>query len=61
MTKSANLKIMFKILDYDNDGSISMEDLNDVFCTYSGRNISAHLWNEFLQEANCTDDGSISS
>lgn len=54
------MKIAFQILDYNNDGKISIEDFNDIFCSYTGQKMNSDVWNELLKEADHNGDGVIS-
>ena len=54
------MKIAFQILDYNNDGKISIEDFNDIFCSYTGQKMNSDVWNELLKEADHNNDGVIS-
>ena len=60
ITSAENVKIAFQILDYNNDGKISIDDFNDIFCSYSGMKINSEVWNELLKEADHNRDGVIS-
>ena len=60
ITSAENVKMAFQILDYNNDGQISIEDFNDIFCSYTGQKMNSDVWNELLKEADHNGDGVIS-
>ena len=60
MTSSENVKIAFNILDANNDGKISLEDFNDIFCSYAGNKMNSEVWEQLLKEADYNGDGVIS-
>ena len=60
ITSAENVKVAFQILDYNNDGQISIEDFNDIFCSYSGNKMNSEVWKELLKEADHNGDGVIS-
>jgi Ca2+-binding EF-hand superfamily protein len=54
------VKKAFKILDNDHDGKISVQDFNDIFCSYGGARMNSEIWSELLKEADRGGDGFIS-
>jgi len=60
ITTAENVKVAFNILDYNRDGKISIEDFNDIFCSYGGRKMNSEVWQELLKEADANRDGVIS-
>lgn len=40
ITNRDEINIAFQILDTNKDGQISLEDLNDLFCSYGGNRIN---------------------
>ena len=55
-----DVKIAFKLMDADNDGKISLIDLDDIFCSYGGAKITSTIWAQLLNEADQGGDGAIS-
>ena len=60
LKNKADVKVAFKILDADNDGKISLADLNDIFCSYGGAKITSSIWQQLLNEADRNCDGVVS-
>lgn len=54
-----DIKKAFKVLDYNKDGVISLEDFDDLFNSYGGAVIDAQMWEDLLAEADKNDDGMI--
>ena len=54
------MKTAFKILDVNGDGRISLEDFNDLFCSYGGMRLNTELWDMLLREADMNHDGAVS-
>jgi len=52
-----DVKTAFKLLDTNQDGQISLEDLDDIFCSYGGAKITSTVWNQLLKEADHNKDG----
>ena len=50
LQSAENVKIAFQILDYNRDGKISLEDFNDIFCSYGGNKMNSEIWHELLKE-----------
>jgi Ca2+-binding EF-hand superfamily protein len=44
LKNKADVKAAFSILDADNDGKISLNDLDDIFCSYGGAKITSTIW-----------------
>ena len=55
-----DVKVAFRILDNDNDGKISLQDLDDIFCSYGGAKITSSIWEQLLNEADRNCDGVVS-
>jgi len=55
-----DVKVAFKLLDADNDGKISLNDLDDIFCSYGGAKMTSQIWTQLLKEADHNQDGVVS-
>ena len=44
LNNKEDVKVAFKILDADNDGKISLGDLDDIFSSYGGAKITSQIW-----------------
>ena len=55
-----DVKMAFRLLDVDNDGKISLDDLDDIFCSYAGAKMTSTVWNDLLKEADLDRDGVVS-
>lgn len=60
LMNQGDVKIAFNILDENNDGQISLEDFNDIFCSYGGAKMDNDVWQQLLQEADRNYDGAVS-
>ena len=47
-------------MDNDHDGKISVQDFNDIFCSYGGARMNSGIWQELLREADRNGDGVVS-
>ena len=52
-----NLQFAFKMFDSDKNGSISKEELRQIFETQESKD--EELWNEIFQEVDADGDGAI--
>lgn len=50
----------FTILDTNKDGTIGLDDFEDLFNSYGGAKIDLTLWNQLLEEADNNGDGVVS-
>ena len=55
-----DVKIAFNILDENGDGQISIQDFNDIFCSYGGAKMNKNVWKQLLSEADRNCDGTVS-
>ena len=55
-----DVKIAFNILDAGGDGQISIQDFNDIFCSYGGAKMNKNVWKQLLSEADKNCDGTVS-
>jgi Ca2+-binding EF-hand superfamily protein len=54
-----DIKTAFKLLDTNKDGSITIDDFNELFNSYGGAKMDDELWNCLLKEADKNGDGII--
>ena len=47
-------------MDVNGDGRISLEDFNNLFCSYNGAKMDTDIWEELLREADRNGDGAVS-
>ena len=50
----------FRILDTNKDGTITLEDFDDLFNSYGGSKMDNDVWNNLLAEADKNRDGKVS-
>mmetsp|Transcript_38976 Transcript_38976/g.59261 ORF Transcript_38976/g.59261 Transcript_38976/m.59261 type:complete len:153 (+) Transcript_38976:458-916(+) len=55
-----DVKIAFRILDTNGDGTISLDDFDDLFNSYGGAKMDNEVWENLLQEADKNGDGVVS-
>jgi Ca2+-binding EF-hand superfamily protein len=55
-----DVAVAFKILDANKDGKISIDDFDDLFCSYGGAKMDKDLWEQLLVEADMNGDGVVS-
>ena len=60
LRNETDLKVAFKILDTNKDGTISLDDFDDLFNSYGGAKMDNDIWENLLAEADQNDDGIIS-
>ena len=60
LKNETDLKVAFKILDTNKDGTISLDDFDDLFNSYGGAKMDNDVWENLLAEADQNDDGIIS-
>jgi len=44
ITSKDDVKIAFQILDANKDGKISLDDFDDLFCSYGGAKMDKDVW-----------------
>ena len=54
------MKIAFRILDTNKDGTISLDDFDDLFNSYGGAKMDNEVWDQLLMEADKNRDGVVS-
>lgn len=47
-------------MDTNKDGTISLEDFDDLFNSYGGAKMDTEIWNNLLAEADKNGDGVVS-
>ena len=47
-------------MDVNKDGKISLEDFDELFCSYGGAKMDSDIWHELLKEADKNKDGVVS-
>ena len=60
LQNQADVKIAFRILDTNKDGTISLDDFDDLFNSYGGARMDNELWEQLLDEADKNKDGVVS-
>ena len=50
----------FRMLDYNGDGVISLDDFENLFNSYGGARMNTKIWNNLLMEADKNGDGTVS-
>ena len=55
-----DVKIAFRILDTNKDGTISLDDFDDLFNSYGGARMENDTWEMLLMEADKNGDGVVS-
>ena len=55
-----DVRVAFKILDVNKDGKISLEDFDELFCSYGGAKMDNDVWEQLLKEADYNGDGVVS-
>ena len=60
ITNQNDVKVAFQILDVNKDGKISLEDFDELFCSYGGAKMDSQIWHELLKEADMNGDGVVS-
>lgn len=50
----------FRMLDYNNDGVISLDDFENLFNSYGGARMNNKIWSNLLMEADQNGDGTVS-
>lgn len=51
-----DIKTAFRILDTNKDGTISLEDFDDLFSSYGGAGMNTDTWLTLLKEADKDGD-----
>ena len=54
------VKSLFDSIDSNKDGKISLEDFDELFCSYGGAKMDSEIWHELLKEADKNGDGVVS-
>ena len=44
LTNKEDIKVAFQILDTNGDGKISLDDFDDLFCSYGGAKMNTDIW-----------------
>jgi len=60
LEKEDDLKVVFRLLDTNKDGVISLDDFDDLFNSYGGAKMDDEIWNKLLKEADKNHDGVVS-
>lgn len=60
LSNKQDVKIAFRILDTNKDGTISLEDFDDLFNSYGGAKMDNEIWTSLLAEADKNGDGVVS-
>jgi Ca2+-binding EF-hand superfamily protein len=60
LNNKTDVKIAFQILDVNKDGKISIEDFDELFCSYGGAKMDTDIWEQLLAEADKNGDGAVS-
>jgi len=60
LKNQADVKIAFRILDTNKDGTISLDDFDDLFNSYGGAKMDNEVWDQLLMEADNNRDGVVS-
>lgn len=55
-----DVKVAFRILDTNKDGTISLDDFDDLFNSYGGAKMDNDVWENLLMEADKNGDGVVS-
>ena len=50
---------IFRVLDRNNDGVITIEDFDDLFESYGGAKLDTKLWEDLISEADKKGDGTV--
>ena len=54
-----DVKTVFKILDQNDDGTISLDEVDDLFKSLGGTKNKETLWEKLLEEADVNGDGVV--
>jgi calcium-dependent protein kinase len=54
-----DIKTAFRLLDTNKDGTITIDDFDDLFNSYGGSKMDNDLWSTLLAEADKNGDGVI--
>lgn len=60
LTEEKQVKMAFNLLDYNKDGTISLDDFDDLFNSYGGARMDRDMWYSLLGEADKNGDGVVS-
>ena len=60
LKNKTDVKVAFQILDVNKDGKISLEDFDELFCSYGGAKMDNDIWEQLLIEADKNGDGAVS-
>jgi Ca2+-binding EF-hand superfamily protein len=60
LSNQEDVKIAFRILDTNKDGTISLDDFDDLFNSYGGAKMDNDVWENLLMEADKNGDGVVS-
>ena len=60
LSNKSDVKVAFRILDTNKDGTITLEDFDDLFNSYGGSKMDNDVWANLLAEADKNGDGKVS-
>lgn len=60
LSNKSDVRVAFRILDTNKDGTITLEDFDDLFNSYGGSKMDNEVWNNLLAEADKNGDGKVS-
>lgn len=60
LSNKSDVKVAFRILDTNKDGTITLEDFDDLFNSYGGSKMDQEVWENLLAEADKNGDGKVS-
>lgn len=60
LSNKSDVKVAFRILDTNKDGTITLEDFDDLFNSYGGSKMDNEVWTNLLAEADKNGDGKVS-
>ena len=60
LSNKSDVKVAFRILDTNKDGTITLEDFDDLFNSYGGSKMDNDVWGNLLAEADKNGDGKVS-
>ena len=60
LSNQDDVRKAFKIMDTNADGTLSLDDFDDLFNSYGGAKMDTKLWDTLLMEADKNGDGVVS-
>ena len=60
LNNKQDVKVAFRILDTNKDGTITLEDFDDLFNSYGGSKMDQEVWENLLAEADKNGDNKVS-